>query len=168
MIFDSALDRFGYVSWVRTVRMPIAPQFHWWSYDVPYYLDALSHLQELKEEGKIRHVGLTNFDTKRLEIITDKGIKIASNQVMTVLGRVKDSLRRPFVCVSVAVFVNGYFCPCLVWRGTLMGLRSPVMVYTFGTTDARRSPFNERGEAFWTTRRGLLAPKPLFGPRLFP
>ncbi|CAN0372482.1 unnamed protein product, partial [Scytosiphon promiscuus] len=56
-------------------------QFHWWSYDVPYYLDALSHLQELKEEGKIRHVGLTNFDTKRLEIITDKGIKIASNQV---------------------------------------------------------------------------------------
>lgn len=57
-------------------------QFHWWSYDVPYYLDALNHLQDMKGEGKIRHVGLTNFDTKRLEIITDKGIQIASNQVL--------------------------------------------------------------------------------------
>lgn len=56
-------------------------QFHWWSYDVPYYLDALEHLQELKGDGKIRHLGLTNFDTKHLEIITDKDIKIASNQV---------------------------------------------------------------------------------------
>ena len=48
-------------------------QFHWWSYDVPYYLDALNHLQDIKAEGKIRHVGLTNFDTKHLQYVMDKG-----------------------------------------------------------------------------------------------
>lgn len=53
---------------------------------MPYYLDALEHLQELKGDGKIRHLGLTNFDTKHLEIITDKGIKIASNQVSSVVA----------------------------------------------------------------------------------
>ena len=56
-------------------------QFHWWSYDVPYYLDALNHLQDMKAEGKIRHVGLTNFDTKHLQYVMDKGVQIASNQV---------------------------------------------------------------------------------------
>lgn len=56
-------------------------QFHWWSYDAPYYLDALNHLQDMKAEGKIRHVGLTNFDTKHLQYVTDKGVQIASNQV---------------------------------------------------------------------------------------
>lgn len=56
-------------------------QFHWWSYDVPYYMDALNHLQDMKSDGKIRHVGLTNFDTKHLQYVTDKGVQIASNQV---------------------------------------------------------------------------------------
>lgn len=56
-------------------------QFHWWAYDVPYYVEALKHLQEIKEEGKIKHLGLTNFDTKHLKIVTDKDIQIASNQV---------------------------------------------------------------------------------------
>lgn len=44
-------------------------------------MQALKHLQEVKEEGKIRHVGLTNFDTKHLQVVTDGGIAIASNQV---------------------------------------------------------------------------------------
>lgn len=56
-------------------------QFHWWAYDDPRYLDALSALAELRDEGKIRHVALTNFDTEHLRIITDKGIRIVSNQV---------------------------------------------------------------------------------------
>jgi len=56
-------------------------QFHWWDYDDASYLDALKHLADLQREGKIRHLALTNFDTARLRIITDAGIRIVSNQV---------------------------------------------------------------------------------------
>ena len=41
-------------------------QFHWWDYGDRRYLDALRHLADLREEGRIRHLGLTNFDTERL------------------------------------------------------------------------------------------------------
>jgi aryl-alcohol dehydrogenase-like predicted oxidoreductase len=56
-------------------------QFHWWDYRDRAYLDALHILADLESEGKIRHLALTNFDTERLRIITEAGIKIVSNQV---------------------------------------------------------------------------------------
>jgi aryl-alcohol dehydrogenase-like predicted oxidoreductase len=56
-------------------------QFHWWDYNDRRYLDALSHLADLQAEGRIRHLGLTNFDTERLRIIDEHGIRIVSNQV---------------------------------------------------------------------------------------
>lgn len=56
-------------------------QFHWWDYSDRNYLDALRHLAQLQSEGKIKHLALTNFDTERLKIITDEGIRIVSNQV---------------------------------------------------------------------------------------
>lgn len=56
-------------------------QFHWWDYQDNNYLDALSYLSELRDEGKIRHLGLTNFDTAHLQLIADHGIKVVSNQV---------------------------------------------------------------------------------------
>ena len=56
-------------------------QFHWWDYDDERYLDALKHLADLRDEGKIRHLALTNFDTAHLKTITDAGIRVVSNQV---------------------------------------------------------------------------------------
>ena len=56
-------------------------QFHWWEYQNKNYLDALKYMTELQSEGKIKHLALTNFDTKHLKIILDSGIKIVSNQV---------------------------------------------------------------------------------------
>ncbi|UCD80467.1 MAG: aldo/keto reductase, partial [Desulfobacterales bacterium] len=56
-------------------------QFHAWNYADPGYLDCLFWLQELKEEGFIRHLGLTNFDTAHLRIVVNSGIKVVSNQV---------------------------------------------------------------------------------------
>ena len=41
-------------------------QFHWWEYGYSYYMDALQYLQEIKEDGGIRHLALTNFDTKHM------------------------------------------------------------------------------------------------------
>ena len=56
-------------------------QFHWWDYSNENYLSALTYLAELRDEGKLRHVGLTNFDTEHLSRIMDAGIRIVSNQV---------------------------------------------------------------------------------------
>ena len=56
-------------------------QYHAWNYSDPSYLDDLFHLQELREEGLIRHLGLTNVDTTHLRMILHSGIKIASNQI---------------------------------------------------------------------------------------
>jgi aryl-alcohol dehydrogenase-like predicted oxidoreductase len=56
-------------------------QFHWWDYNNPYYMDSLKYLSELRDKGSIKHLGLTNFDTDHLQIITDSGVPIASNQV---------------------------------------------------------------------------------------
>ncbi len=56
-------------------------QFHAWNYTDPGWLDCLFWLQELKEEGLIRNIGLTNFDTAHLRIAVTSGIDIVSNQV---------------------------------------------------------------------------------------
>jgi len=56
-------------------------QFHWWDYNDTSYLDVLHHLTKLRDEGKIRHLGLTNFDTERIQIMVEQGFKLVSNQV---------------------------------------------------------------------------------------
>ncbi len=56
-------------------------QFHAWSYADPRWLDCLFWLNELKTEGLIQHLGLTNFDTAHLRIVLSSGIKVITNQV---------------------------------------------------------------------------------------
>jgi aryl-alcohol dehydrogenase-like predicted oxidoreductase len=56
-------------------------QFHWWDYNNPYYMDALKYLSDLRDEGKVRHIGLTNFDSERMQIMKEAGLRIVSNQV---------------------------------------------------------------------------------------
>jgi len=56
-------------------------QFHWWDYNDASYLDALHHLMKLKDAGKISHLGLTNFDTERMQIMVEQGLELVSNQV---------------------------------------------------------------------------------------
>ena len=56
-------------------------QFHAWNYADPSWLDGLFCLQELREEGLVRHLGLTNVDTAHLRIVLASGIDVVSNQV---------------------------------------------------------------------------------------
>ncbi|HKK74503.1 MAG TPA: aldo/keto reductase [Saprospiraceae bacterium] len=56
-------------------------QYHAWNYADASYLDDLYWLQELKEEGLIRHLGLTNFDATHLNLVLQSGIEVVSNQI---------------------------------------------------------------------------------------
>ena len=66
-------------------------QLHWWDYDAPGYIDAARWLDDLRAAGKVRHIGLTNFDRRRLIEIADAGVPVVSHQMQySVLDR------RPF------------------------------------------------------------------------
>lgn len=56
-------------------------QFHAWRYADPEWLDSLFWLDELRQDGMIRHLGLTNFDTAHLRVVVASGIPVVSNQV---------------------------------------------------------------------------------------
>lgn len=56
-------------------------QFHWWDYRHPGYLDAFGHLQALQQQGRIAHLGVTNFDTDHLRLLRLEGVPVATNQV---------------------------------------------------------------------------------------
>lgn len=56
-------------------------QFSWWDYQFDNYVATALHLSELQKQGKIRHVGVTNFDAKHLKEILDVGVDVVSNQV---------------------------------------------------------------------------------------
>jgi aryl-alcohol dehydrogenase-like predicted oxidoreductase len=63
-------------------------QLHWWDYEVPGYVEAALWLDELRRAGKIRHIGVTNFDQPRLGEIVTAGVPVVSHQVQySVLDR---------------------------------------------------------------------------------
>lgn len=56
-------------------------QFHAWAYTHPSWLDAMFYLDELRREGLIRHLGVTNTDTAHLRLIVESGVPVVSNQL---------------------------------------------------------------------------------------
>ncbi|XP_059188238.1 uncharacterized protein LOC131970997 [Centropristis striata] len=75
-------------------------QFHWWDYRDKRYLDALGHLSDLQQEGLIQELALTNFDTQRLEEITNRGIRISSNQVQYSLIDQRPAAKMEHFCLA--------------------------------------------------------------------
>ncbi len=56
-------------------------QFHWWDYDIPRYIEAAEYLRRLRDAGKVKHVGVTNFDVPHLKDLLEAGVPVLSNQV---------------------------------------------------------------------------------------
>ena len=65
---------------LRTSRIDLM-QFHAWSYADPSWIDGLLHLQALKSDGLIAHIGLTNVDAAHLNMVLASGIGVISDQV---------------------------------------------------------------------------------------
>lgn len=55
-------------------------QYHWWNYDVPGLENLTSRLLRAQEAGKIRLLGVTNFDTAHVSDIVASGARIVSLQ----------------------------------------------------------------------------------------
>lgn len=88
-------------------------QFHWWDYSDARYLDALTHLTELQEKGKIRHLGLTNFDTKTIQVMIEHGFKLVSNQVQYSILDQRPKVKMVPFCIKHDIKLLSY--------GTLLG-----------------------------------------------
>jgi len=71
---DRSLQRLG------VERLDLV-QFHWWDYDVAGYVETALHLDDLRREGKIRQIGVTNFDVPHLKELLNAGVPVVTNQV---------------------------------------------------------------------------------------
>ena len=87
-------------------------QFHWWDYKNPYYMDALKYLSDLRDEGIIKHIGLTNFDTERIHIMIDSDLQVVSNQVQySIIDQRPEEKMIPF-CLehNISLLAYGSIC----------------------------------------------------------
>lgn len=87
-------------------------QFHWWEYGDERYLEALSHMADLRREGKIKHLALTNFDTAHLATIVNYGIPIVSNQVQYSLVDRRPQIKMAQFCREHGVQLLAYGTVC--------------------------------------------------------
>jgi len=89
-------------------------QFHWWDYDARgQMMDAMRHLNDLRKEGLIRALSLTNFDTPHVKAFLDAGIPIASNQVQFSVVDMRPAAAMAPLCAAHGVKLLTY--------GTLLG-----------------------------------------------
>ncbi|MDW3191125.1 MAG: aldo/keto reductase [Cytophagales bacterium] len=78
-------------------------QYHAWLYPDPSWLDTLFELQELKKQGLIKHLGVTNFDAAHLRMAVASGIDLVSNQVCYSLLDQRANGEMKAVCESYGV-----------------------------------------------------------------
>jgi aryl-alcohol dehydrogenase-like predicted oxidoreductase len=92
---------------LRMERLDLV-QFHWWDYDIPGYVEAAQWLADIQRAGKIRHLGLTNFDVPRLAEILAGGVPIVSHQVQySVVDARPEAGMVPF-CQEHGILLLGY------------------------------------------------------------
>jgi aryl-alcohol dehydrogenase-like predicted oxidoreductase len=95
-----------------SVNSPDLLQFHWWDYNNPYYMDALRYLSDLLDKGRIKYLGLTNFDTERMQLMVDSKLEIVSNQVQySIIDRRPEVRMIPF-CLKHNISLLAYGCIC--------------------------------------------------------
>lgn len=55
-------------------------QFHWWDYSIKRYVEVAHFLKKIQEKGKIRYIGVTNFDATHLKKLVEAGVPVLSCQ----------------------------------------------------------------------------------------
>ena len=114
-------------------------QFHWWDYNNPYYMDALKYLSDIRDEGVIKHIGLTNFDTEHIQIIIDSDIRVVSNQVQySIIDRRPEMKMIPF-CLehNISILAYGSICGGLL-SDRYLGRTQPPSIAELNTSSLRK------------------------------
>jgi aryl-alcohol dehydrogenase-like predicted oxidoreductase len=108
-LVEQAIDRSRQRMGVESIDLI---QFHWWDYANPAWLDAMVYLSELRDNGKVRNVGLTNFDTDHMQDMVDAGIKILSNQVQYSIIDQRPQAKMQEFCKknNTVIFAYGTVC----------------------------------------------------------
>jgi aryl-alcohol dehydrogenase-like predicted oxidoreductase len=83
-------------------------QLQWWNLELPGWIDAVTELGQLQDEGAIAAIGVTNFPTTAVKMLISTGMPIVSNQVQMSLidPRAQGDLRE--VCEAGNIHLLGY------------------------------------------------------------
>lgn len=98
---DRSLQRLG------VERLDLV-QFHWWDYDISRETDVALALADLQRAGKIRHLGLTNFDTAHVATLVAAGVPIVSHQVQYSLLDHRPAGAMTATCAAHGITLLGY------------------------------------------------------------
>ncbi len=93
-------------------------QFHWWDYEVDRQVEVAGWLFDLRREGKIAHLGGTNFDTDQMRRLLDAGVPLVSMQVQYSL--IDDRPARAMAAAGVPLLCYGSVAGGLIserWLG---------------------------------------------------
>ncbi len=105
-VVDRSLTRLG------VERLDLV-QLHWWDYAVSGLVETAGWLDDLRQAGKVRLIGVTNLDVERLRTLVGAGISVASHQLQYSLLD-----RRP--AAAMTAFCNQHNIALLAY-GTLAG-----------------------------------------------
>ncbi|MDR3496543.1 MAG: aldo/keto reductase [Ancalomicrobiaceae bacterium] len=83
-------------------------QFHWWTFEHLAWLDAMKGLAALQAEGRIKAIGVTNFDTDHLRVLVKHGIPVVTNQVSFSLIDRRAAEEMSAFCLATGVRLLAY------------------------------------------------------------
>jgi aryl-alcohol dehydrogenase-like predicted oxidoreductase len=105
---------------LRRERLDLV-QFHWWDYDAPGLEDTVGHLTDLKNEGLITHIGITNFGRAKMEAIAG-AVDLVSAQIQfslmdrrAALGFAESAKGRNVHLICYGVLAGGFLTDA--WLG---------------------------------------------------
>jgi aryl-alcohol dehydrogenase-like predicted oxidoreductase len=83
-------------------------QLHWWDYEIDGVLDAARWIDEQRRDGRVRHIGLTNFDAGHVQRFVDAGIPVVSNQVQYSVLDLRPAAAMTGTCARCSVGLLAY------------------------------------------------------------
>ncbi len=118
-------------------------QFHWWNYDVPGLERMYERLLFAQSNGKIHLLGVTNFNTRQLQILTERDASIVSVQTQfSLVDRRPEQALSPY-CVknavgmlSYGVLAGGFFSEKYLGQALPSGLNRSQQKYRLIIDDA--------------------------------
>lgn len=96
-------------------------QFHWWDFTKGNYIEAAKHLVRLQNAGRIKAIGLTNFDCEHTQALIDADIPIVSNQIQFSLfdSRPFNGMLELAKKYNIAIFCYGVLAGGLISSSTI-------------------------------------------------